>query len=100
METKTETGKSWKTKTITEKQKLKNRKQLTEKPLWVNIIKALCKCEAVNIYVVVVVQATIREAGVAALRAALVITSQREGKQKENPTYYKVVLVSYFSINV
>jgi hypothetical protein len=27
---------------------------------------------------------------VAALRAALVITSQREGKQKEKPGYYKV----------
>jgi len=36
-------------------------------------------------------QPTIREAGVAALRAALVITSLREGKQKENPAYYKVV---------
>jgi len=44
------------------------------------------------------VQPTIREAGVAALRAALVITSQREGKQKENPAYYKVVSVSCFSI--
>jgi len=27
---------------------------------------------------------------VAALRAALVVTSQREAKQKENPAYYKV----------
>jgi len=47
-------------------------------------------------WVDVTVQPTIREAAVAALRAALVITSQREGKQKENPTYYKVVSLSHF----
>jgi len=35
---------------------------------------------------------------VAALRAALVITSQREGKQKENPAYYKVVSVLFFTV--
>jgi len=37
---------------------------------------------------------------VAALRAALVITSQREGKQKENPAYYKVVSVSFLHFAV
>jgi len=37
---------------------------------------------------------------VAALRAALVITSQREGKQKENPAYYKVVSVLFSTIAV
>ena len=32
------------------------------------------------------------------MRAALVITSQREGKQKENPLYYKVVSLSCFNV--
>jgi len=35
---------------------------------------------------------------VAALRAALVITSQREGKQKESPAYYKVVSVLFLTV--
>ena len=35
----------------------------------------------------------------AALRAALVVTSQREAKQKENPAYYKVVSVLFLSVS-
>jgi len=33
------------------------------------------------------------------LRAALVVTSQREAKQKENPAYYKVVSVLFLSVS-
>ena len=36
---------------------------------------------------------TIREGAVAALRAALVVTSQRETKQKERPLYYRVGII-------
>ena len=32
------------------------------------------------------------------MRAALVVTSQREAKQKENPAYYKVVSVSFLNV--
>ena len=37
-------------------------------------------------------QPSIREGAVAAMRAALVVTSQRETKQKDKALYYKVAV--------
>ena len=38
-----------------------------------------------------ILQPAIREGAVAAMRAALVVTSQREAKQKEKAGYYRVI---------
>ena len=52
--------------------------------------KILCFQKMTTVVQMMFFQATIREDAVAALRAALVVTSQREIKQKDKPHYYKV----------
>ena len=47
---------------------------------------------------VVYFQPAIREGAVAALRSALVVTAQREIKQKTKPAYYKVNVISIIII--